>query len=252
MDNNSRRKSISLFLIIFIILLIVILAILIAKLFKNNNEEVSKDSENNTSVQLSIDTNNTSTFNDVENTSNFTDINNSSNNTANNTINTTNTVNNSTQNNTVDYNNSINPNQLVLNNHTFKFDGTVKASLVQDNNKSSIQLLYPDFNYKMIFNTDNKISFDTLKSTNDLQNYISNTYNLNITSSLKSGNINNLDIIIFTISDDTGVGYCIFTKLNDSEVAYAKIYNTEDSSKLISDLSNPITKISAVIASMQN
>ena len=141
---------------------------------------------------------------------------------------------------------------MVLNNHTFKFDGTVKASLVQDNNKSSIQLLYPDFNYKMIFNTDNKISFDTLKSTNDLQNYISNTYNLNITSSLKSGNINNLDIIIFTISDDTGVGYCIFTKLNDSEVAYAKIYNTENSSKLISDLSNPITKISAVIASMQN
>ena len=248
MDNNSRRKSISLFLVIFIILLIVVLVILIAKLFQNNNEEeVANTSEANASVQLSIDTNNTSTFNDVENISNFVDINN--------TTNTTNTSENNTiqSNNTItDSVNSNNTNQLLLNNHTFKFDGTVKASLVQDNNKSSMQLLYPDFNYKMIFNTDNKISFDTLKSTNDLQNYISNTYNLNITSSLKSGNINNIDIIIFTISDDTGVGYCIFTKLNDSEVAYAKIYNTEDSSKLISDLSNPITKISAVIASMQN
>ena len=121
-----------------------------------------------------------------------------------------------------------------------------KKSVAKENSK---KLKYKS---NKIFNTDNKISFDTLKSTNDLQNYISNTYNLNITSSLKSGNINNLDIIIFTISDDTGVGYCIFTKLNDSEVAYAKIYNTENSSKLISDLSNPITKISAVIASMQN
>ena len=72
MNNVSKRKSISLFLIIFIILLIVVLVILANKLLQNNN---SSETENTAPVEISIESNdNTSTFNNVENISDFNEI----------------------------------------------------------------------------------------------------------------------------------------------------------------------------------
>ena len=46
--------------------------------------------------------------------------------------------------------------------------------------------------------------------------------------------------------------YLLFTPLNDSEVAYAKLYDTDNSSNLLSDLSEPLNNISKVIDSMEN
>lgn len=39
----------------------------------------------------------------------------------------------------------------------------VDATLVQNNNSSAIQIVYPDYNYKMIFNTSSTINFTDLK-----------------------------------------------------------------------------------------
>ena len=158
MNNVSKRKSISLFLIIFIILLIVVLVILANKLLQNNN---SSETENTAPVEISIESNdNTSTFNNVENISDFNEI----------STTTENPSNTSTSNNQISTTNQAlsNSNKITLNNHSYVFDGTINASVVQDNSKSAIQFLYPDFNYKMLFNTDSSISFDALKNNTSL------------------------------------------------------------------------------------
>lgn len=242
MNNVSKRKSISLFLIIFIILLIVVLVILANKLLQNNN---SSETENTAPVEISIESNdNTSTFNNVENISDFNEI----------STTTENPSNTSTSNNQISTTNQAlsNSNKITLNNHSYVFDGTINASVVQDNSKSAIQFLYPDFNYKMLFNTDSSISFNALKNNTSLKSFLESTYNFKITSDLKTGTVNNLNLIVFTISDDIGIGYCIFAPLNNSEVAYTKIYNTSDITKLIPDLSNPLNEFSSVIASIVN
>lgn len=250
MNNETKRKSISLILIIFIILLVVALVILIAKVFQNNeDDEVS----NNSDIEISV---NTST----ENTTNSTDYdilaseNSTENNVITNDTNTDSSTNNTTENTTSTENTTTNtePKTITLNGHNYKIKDNLEATIIQNNNSSAIQTVYPDYNYKMIFNTSSNTNFADLKSNSDLKTYLESTFNLKITSAIKSGNLNNLNVILFTISDSIGNGYCVFTSLNDNEIAYAKLYDTSDSSKLISDLSTPLANISELIASMEN
>lgn len=249
MNNETKRKSISLILIIFIILLIVALVILLSKVFQNNeDDEVS----NNSGIEISV---NTSSEN-ITNSTDYDDIsfeNSTESNLVTNDTNIALSTNNSTENTTTS-NSTTNtePKTLTLNGHNYKIKNSLEATLVQNNNSSAIQTIYPDYNYKMIFNTSNNTNFADLKSNSDLKNYLESTFDLKITSTIKSGNINNLNIILFTISDSIGNGYCVFTSLNDTEIAYAKLYDTSDSSKLISDLSTPLANISELIASMEN
>ena len=243
MNHERKRKSISLILIIFIILLVATLVIIIAKFLQKSNSDNLAEENTNSSVELSVNSvdnfDDISSDNSIENTTNTVDTNN--------TVEENNSLQNTSTSNTTNEQKS-----LTLNNHTYKMKENVDATLVQNNNSSAIQIVYPDYNYKMIFNTSSTINFTDLKNHSDLKNYLESTFNLKITSTLKSGNINNVNVILFTISDTTGNGYCVFTPLNDSEVAYAKLYDTDNSSNLLSDLSEPLNNISKVIDSMEN
>lgn len=253
MNSESKRKSISLFLIIFIMILIILLAILAIKLLKNKDNTNLSDNNSNAQAQLSIETNDIE-FNDVENTSNFNEITNYIENTNSNSENATKineTITNSTEN-SIDNQITDSSYKLTLNNHTYKFKNNEKASIIQDNEKSAIQTINSDFNYKMLFNTDNTTTFNALKENSNLKTSLESNYNFTITSNLKIGNINNLNVIAFTISDINGIGYCVITPLNDTEITYTKIYNTANTAELVSDLSNPLTEISSIIENLEN
>lgn len=142
---------------------------------------------------------------------------------------------------------------LTLNGHKLNFNNSEDATIVQNANISELKVNYTDFNFKMLLNTDKQTTFENLKKNTSLKSYLESTYNISITSSLKSGNINNsLDIIICTISDANGPAYFIITPLNNSEILYSKIYNTSNSQALIDDLSKPLDEISSMITKFQD
>lgn len=239
MDSKPiRRKSINLILLIFIILSIITLIIIAVYLInhtsendktENNSIEVGMETNNNqTETNISENTNNV--LNSIENFENFEDINT----------------------NETSPQSSYDSNTLTFNNHVLTFDDSIHASIIQNSNTPELQLNYPDFNFKMIVNTNNSTTFENLKSNTSLKNYLESNYNVSITSPLKSGNINNLDIIICTISDNNNNAYFIITPLNDSEILYSKIYNTSNNQTLIEDLSKPLEEISSLISKLQN
>lgn len=239
MDSKPiRRKSINLILLIFIILSIITLIIIAVYLInhtsendktENNSIEVGMETNNNqTETNISENTNNV--LNSIENFENFEDINT----------------------NETSPQSSYDSNTLTFNDHVLTFDDSIHASIIQNSNTPELQLNYPDFNFKMIVNTNNSTTFENLKSNTSLKNYLESNYNVSITSPLKSGNINNLDIIICTISDNNNNAYFIITPLNDSEILYSKIYNTSNNQTLIEDLSKPLEEISSLISKLQN
>lgn len=239
MDSKPiRRKSINLILLIFIILSIITLIIIAVYLInhasendktENNSIEVGMETNNNqTETNISENTNNV--LNSIENFENFEDINT----------------------NETSPQSSYDSNTLTFNNHVLTFDDSIHASIIQNSNTPELQLNYPDFNFQMIVNTNNSTTFENLKSNTSLKNYLESNYNVSITSPLKSGNINNLDIIICTISDNNNNAYFIITPLNDSEILYSKIYNTSNNQTLIEDLSKPLEEISSLISKLQN
>lgn len=239
MDSKPiRRKSINLILLIFIILSIITLIIIAVYLINHSSEN---DKTENNSIEVGMETNNNQTetnisentnnvLNSIENFENFEDINT----------------------NETSPQSSYDSNTLTFNNHVLTFDDSIHASIIQNSNTPELQLNYPDFNFKMIVNTNNSTTFENLKSNTSLKNYLESNYNVSITSPLKSGNINNLDIIICTISDNNNNAYFIITPLNDSEILYSKIYNTSNNQTLIEDLSKPLEEISSLISKLQN
>ncbi len=239
MDSKPiRRKSINLILLIFIILFIITLIIITVYLINHSNES---DKTENNSIEVGMETNNNQTetnisentnnvLNLVEDFENFEDIN---------------TNESSTQ-------SSYDSNTLTFNDHVLNFDDSIHASIIQNSNTPELQLNYPDFNFKMIINTSKSTTFEDLKNNTSLKNYLESNYNISITSSLKSGNINNLDVIICTISDNNTMAYFIITPLNNSEILYSKIYNTSNDQTLIEDLSKPLEEIASLISKLQN
>lgn len=239
MDSKPiRRKSINLILLIFIILSIITLIIIAVYLINHSSEN---DKTENNSIEVGMETNNNQTetnisentnnvLNSIENFENFEDINT----------------------NETSPQRSYDSNTLTFNDHVLTFDDSIHASIIQNSNTPELQLNYPDFNFKMIVNTNNSTTFENLKSNTSLKNYLESNYNVSITSPLKSGNINNLDIIICTISDNNNNAYFIITPLNDSEILYSKIYNTSNNQTLIEDLSKPLEEISSLISKLQN
>lgn len=246
-STNNRRKSINLFLLILILLILIILIILIVYLQKNSDESSDKN-ENLTntdqiSLNLSVEENSlNSTYNNVVNYDDFEDINNISNSTTENVI----------DNNTTNQTAIPSANKLTLNGHTFTFNTSVEASIIQSGTTPELQIIYPDSNYKMIFNTDTSVTFDNLKTNTSIKSFLESKYNLSITSDVKSGTVSNLDIILFTISENNNPAYFIITPLSNSEIAYAKIYNTADITNLIPDLSDPLSEISSMISNLEN
>lgn len=248
MESKSRKKSINLILLIFILLLLIALIILIFFLFKHSkdhteNTENTVTNQENISVQLEVQTNknnilqNSSGNNSIENNSAVSNIN------LNDIPEITEQTNESPTTST--------SNKLTLNDHTFTFDNDLDISIDNSTSNPEIKIISNDFNYKMIFNTNNLMSFNTLKTNSHLKDYLTSTYNINITSAVKYGTVNNLEIIVCAISDNNEPAYFIITPLNSTEIAYTKIYNTSDTSKLISDLSVPVDELSKILSSLQ-
>lgn len=238
-----RKKSINLILLIFIIILIISLVITSVYLINHSNNKSKEDNESISSkertshVELQL-TNVTSENNEIHITNT-----NSILNSLNNFENIGNTENAST----VSENST-----LILNNHIYSFDNSVEASVVENSsNKQELQIKYLNYNFQISFNTNSSITFEDLKNSSSLKDYLESNYNINITSALKSGTLENLNIIICTISDNKGQAYFIVTPLNNSEIAYIKIYNTDDNQILIDDLSNPIDQISSIISNVK-
>lgn len=238
-----RKKSINLILLIFIILLIIVLIITSVYLINHSNNNSKEDDEsisskeNTSHVELQL-TNVTSENNGIQATN-------------------TNSILNSLNNfedigNTENANNISENSTLILNNHIYSFDNSVEASVVENSsNKQELQIKYLNYNFQIFLNTDSSVTFEDLKTNSSLKDYLESNYNINITSSLKSGTLANLNIIICTISDNKGQAYFIVTPLNNSEIAYIKIYNTDDNQILIDDLSNPIDQISSIISNVK-
>lgn len=232
-----RRKSINLVLLIFIILIIITVIITTVYLINNSNEETNNkdDSTNKVSENIvnTIDNNipeisNTET-NSIPDFNDFDDINN--------TENVTPTATQS--------------NNISFNNRELHFDNSVHASIVHTNNKPELELIYDNLNFKITACTD-KVSYESLKTNQSVKNYLESAYNISINSPIKSGTINNLDIIVCTISDSSTNAYFIITPLNDSEILYSKIYNTSNAQSLVDDLSKPLDEISSLLSKLKN
>lgn len=135
---------------------------------------------------------------------------------------------------------------INYNNHSYIFDKNDSVELLEDNLKQYIKFDYNGYIYRI--NTDT-ISFSNLKKQNDLKSFLAENYRINITSDIKSGNYNNLDLILCTISDGDAVGYFVITPLKNNEIVYFEIYNSYDTSMLISDLTDPLNYIDSKIKS---
>lgn len=135
-------------------------------------------------------------------------------------------------------------NTINFNNHSYIFDKNDHVELLNDNTKQYIQLDHNGYMYRI--NTD-AMSFSDIKTQSDLQSTLNQKYKINITSDIKAGNYNGLDLILGTISENGAIGYFIITPLNENEILFIEIYNSVDTSTLISDLTNPLNDISTKI-----
>ena len=179
----------------------------------------------------------------------------------NNTTNTTNTsntnvVNNKTTDSTASANtpaentntvqNTAQPEEKTykLNNHTYKFSNNQSVSLENNNSNQYVKYEHDDFVIRM--NTDT-LYYNNLKKKTDIKEFLQSNYKIEITSDVKSGNINGMNIIVCTFTEKNNAGYLVITKLNESEIAYFKIYRKSDMTNLISNIAQPLEDISSII-----
>ncbi len=140
---------------------------------------------------------------------------------------------------------------LSFNNHVYKFKKPVEAKVLSQAKIPEIEIVYPDDHFKFLYNSDSSISFDNLKTTPDLKSHIESKYNVTISDTLKTGNLNNLNIIACTISDNGKPAYLLFTPLKESEIAIVKIYNTENAESTVEDLTKPLDEISSLVSNAE-
>lgn len=242
-----RRKKINLWLLILIVLFIIAVVFTIIHVFNSSNansdDRASKNHVVASSEENTINKNSDgsrigkissfSDFHDIE--TDYTQENN-----------TTNII--SMSENFEDIltqDNEPNETTLELNNHKYIFSKDKEATL--ENNKY-VQI--KSSNYSIRMNTD-KYIYSDLKKKSGLKAFLQNQYNMTITSDLKVGNIKNTDLIVCTISENNDVAYFFITPLNSSEILCLKIYNSEDMSTLIEDISGPIDEISSIKTCIQ-
>lgn len=242
-----RRKKINLWLLILIILFIIAVVFTIIHIYNSSNansdDRASKNLIVASSEENTINKNsNESRIGKVSSFDDFHDI--ETNSTQENT--TTNIV--SIAENFEDIlpqDNEPNETTLQLNNHKYTFSKDKEATL---KNNKYIQI--KSSNYTIRMNTD-KYTYSDLKGKSGLKAFLQNQYNMTITSDLKIGNMKNTDLIICTISENDGIAYFFITPLNDSEILCLKVYNSEDMSTLIEDISKPIDEISSIKTCIQ-
>ncbi len=221
-----RRKSFSLVLLITIIILVILAVVLSIRLI--NRPEKESDNSNNSSESQDNNSSKVTKFNNLDNS--FVD--------------TLETIQSNDQEETNTY-------FVSLSNHTYKFDKSIQASVEENDSNKVLKVTYPGKEYNIVFSTNKDKTFTELKNTENLKEFIEENYKVTITSPLKSGTLNNLNIIICTISEDTNVAYLVFTPVSDSEIAVAKIYKVTDSTALLEDISAPLSSVSSIISSIE-
>ena len=229
-----RRKSFSLVLLILIIISVLAIVVLSIHLInKPHNDDNNNKSDNQQTENLNtVDDSGSSSLNN----------------------NTTSNVNSTTQvpTNTVEPAPVSENNVITLNNHSYKFGSDVSAEESEDTNgKKVIKYSRSGKKYSIIYGSipDNKI--DDLKNEANLSEYIETEYKVKLTSGVKAGNLSNLDLVICSISENGNAAYLLFTPLKNSEVAYAKIYNSENIAELVPDLNDSLNEVSSIISSIQ-
>lgn len=231
-----RRKSFSLVLLIFIVSLVVFLVILLVSLI--NRPQKGKNINNQTSktVEKKLDSAFIESLNDIESE----------------------TEEQSSDNNDVPQNSDSeqlddnNATSVELNNHSYKLKSEAQASIVDSlTEKKELRYELPEKSYVIQYGSNADKNFQDFKSTDNLKSYIETEYGVTLTSSLKTGKISGLDLVICSASEDSKQIYLLFTPLTDSETAYAKIYNKANENELLNDIAEPLNEISSIISSKE-
>ena len=250
-----RRKSfnlISLILAVMLIILLVVLSVYFINRTKNSDNKSSKEDSTSTETASSESSSKATTLDSdfLNSLKNIEENGTTTSEENNNTSENTNANNNNAENEENQNESQSDEYTLNFNNHTYKFKKPIQATVTSNTNVPEIEINYPDYNFKFLYNTDSSTSFEKLKSSPDLKNLIESKYKVTVSDSLKTGTLNNLNIIICSISDNGTPAYLLFTPLNDSEVASVKIYNTKDTQSTIDDFSKPLDEISSIISNV--
>lgn len=234
-----RRKSFSLVLLIFIVSLVVFLVILLVSLI--NRPQKGKNINNQTSktVEKKLDSAFIESLNDIESENAETEDQSSDNNDV-------------PQNSDSEQLDDNNATSVELNNHSYKLKSEAQTSIVDSlTEKKELRYELPEKSYVIQYGSIADINFQDFKSTDDLKSYIETEYGVTLTSSLKTGKISELDLVICSASEDSKQIYLLFTPLTDSETAYAKIYNKANENELLNDIAEPLNEISSIISSKE-
>lgn len=137
---------------------------------------------------------------------------------------------------------------LILGDHKYSFQNLGEAYLKGTGSEQYVVLRRENYIYQI---STEKSCFSELLKRADLKSYIESSYNIQITSELKTGTIDGTQIIICTIADTTSVGYLIITSLNENESMFIRVLDANNMFALIQDLSNPISDISLLKENIQ-
>lgn len=137
---------------------------------------------------------------------------------------------------------------VKLDNHTYTFKDIGKASIQGNKPNQYVELKTKTLLYKILVN---KSSFSDLLNKEGLKQYIQDTYRVQVTSELKTGNMNNMKIILCTVADGKNVAYLIITPLNDSESLVLKVYDARNAFGLIQDLTEPFNELEKIKTNIQ-
>ena len=137
---------------------------------------------------------------------------------------------------------------ITLDNHTYSFGELGESSLEEDGANKYITLKKEKILYKI---KTEKTTFNDTLNKDGLKAYIESTYGITITSEIKTGTINNVQMIICSMADKSSVGYFIMTPLNDSELLCLKVFDANNQFALIQDLSEPINDIDSIKTNIQ-
>lgn len=137
---------------------------------------------------------------------------------------------------------------VTLKNHTYSFQNLGEYSITGAPSYEFVELKKGNHLYRL---SVEKSSFNDILSKDGLKSYLEKTFNVQVTSELKTGTINDMQMILCSVADSCSVGYFIITPFNDSEVLCVKVYDANNQMALIKDLSEPLNDINTIKANIQ-
>ncbi len=240
-----RRKKINLWLLILIILFII--AIVFTIIHMSNSSKANSDSRyserNDNTVNKEL---NGSTIGKVDSYDSFSDISVVPNGSG--TVEMYNEIPNSNTNPESSTSPQVENEPVKIADHIYSFKNLGDFSISGQEQNQFVDLKKGNLLYRL---RAEKVSFNDVLGKEGLKSYLETTYNIQVTSELKTGTVNDIQMIICTIADGSTVGYLIITPLNDQEVVCLKVYDANNQLALIKDLSEPINDINSIKTNIQ-